>query len=207
MNLNKFRIFLEGSEPDGVDCHSFPPDKGNGSSMEVESTLLLYSLVRRLRPLVICETGTNFGACASALALGLEDNWMDYRHFSSGYVFTVDQIDYPENEILWNRLGLQGFIQKVIGDSRTVSPPRNIDMLILDSDHDTDFVVEEWNHYRPFLNSRQSLVAVHDSRLDVRATAAMRIIVAQLESEGEQFGYVPLRNMRGLDLIQLRAKE
>ena len=197
MNLNAIRLLLEESTPDGVDCHSAAPEYGNGSAAEIESALLLYSLVRRLQPRCCVETGTNFGFSTAWIALALQDVWKDYPARAKGFIYTVDATDYPENEVLWNRLGVQEFIHKAVADSRTCRIPEEVDFLFLDSDHSTEHVLDEWRHFAPALNPQKALVLCHDTRLDVRTGPAMEEIVRQLKTSGRQFGYCPFRNLRG----------
>ena len=174
MNLDAWRILMEGLTPDGVDCHSYSPALGNGSTAEFETSLLLYSLVRRFRPLVICDTGTNFGTATACMALALRDNWVDYQHKSKGVIHTVDSTNYPQSEPLWEKLDVRDFIRKTVSDSLVAPVPQDIDMLFLDSDHKASHIIAEWNHFALSLNRKRALVLNHDTQLDPRSGDAMR---------------------------------
>lgn len=206
MNLEKWALLLAGSERDGVDCHSYSAEKGNGNSCEVETSIFLYALVRRWQPTTIVDTGTNFGVSSAVMALGLEDNWKDYQHKPRGMVHTIDCTDYPENERLWTRLGLRDFIRKIVGDSRQVPPPPHLQMLFVDADHAEEFVLEEWDHFAPAFHPKQVVILAHDTRLDEREGRALHRIVTERREpipRYHHFAHLPLRNMRGLDLLWL----
>ena len=208
MNLDAWKILMADLTPDGIDCHSYSPALGNGSTVEFETSLLLYSLVRRFQPNIICDTGTHYGVATACMALGLRDNWLDYK--PRGFICTVDSGDYPQNEPLWEKLGVREFVRKTVSDSLVAPVPNDIDMLFLDSDHETSHIIAEWNHFAPSLNRKRALVLNHDTRLDPRSGDAMREILAARLSpilEYRLVSHVPLRNMRGLDLLFLSNEE
>lgn len=210
MDLKAWKILMEGLTPDGIDCHSYSPALGNGSTVEFETSLLLYSLVRRFNPLTICDTGTHYGVATACMALGLKDNWVDYQHKSKGTIWTVDSTDYPQSGPLWEKLGVREFIRKWVSDSLVAPVPQDIDLLFLDSDHKASHIIAEWNHFAPSLNRKRALVLNHDTCLDPRSGDAMREILAnRLDPilEYRLVSYLPLRNMRGIDLLMLSNEE
>ena len=203
MNLEKWAILLDGATPDGVDCHSVAPDKGNGNAIEIETGIFLYGLVRRLNPKMIVETGTHWGWSTACIALALEDQAMDYSH-QAGMIETVDHIDYPQNDILWRRLGIESYIKKYVEDSLTFHPSDNINLLFLDADHGEEFIITEWINLTQYLSSIQAFVLLHDTRLDVRETKAIQKIVDQQIGPFQRYKHwthIALRNYRGLDMF------
>jgi len=91
-------------------------------------------------------------------------------------------------------------------------------------------VVAEWNAFAPFLNPKRCLVAFHDTRLDPREAVGVKRIHDRLTLGDERlflpelrdamtfdtgvylpdYKYVslmPLRNMRGLDILFLSNEE
>ncbi len=210
MDLRAWKVLMTGLEPDGVDCHSYSPALGNGNTVEFETSLLLFSLVRRFHPSTICDTGTHFGVATACMALALKDNWLDYKHKPKGYVYTIDSTDYPQNEQLWKELGVEDFVRKAVGDSRQATPPQNIDFLFLDSDHATQHIIVEWERFAPNLNRQQAIVLNHDTRLDSRSGAAFPLIYdGHLPPipDYKMVSFMPIRNMRGLDLLFLSNGE
>ena len=210
LNVEKLHILIEDSTLDGVDCRSASAAKGNGASIEVDTGIFLLGLIHRLQPKVAIETGTNFGYCASFIGLALESIALDYPHLR-GHLWTVDVDRYEGRpEALWETLGVSNYITHVISDALTAPlPPRPAQFLMLDSDHDGDFVYNEFHHFLPILDEKRCTIAVHDTRLDARLAPGIRRILAseELKSKYRHIGHFPMRNLRGLDLMLLSNEE
>ena len=209
MNIDAVKILLEGSHSDGVDCTSADVKYGSGSEIEVETGLFLYGLLRRYNPRVGVETGTHRGYSSAWLALAMKDAVAFFPGRRPGVLFTVDVGEYEgEPEDLWQKLGLSN-IHHHIGDSLRFQPPiAPIDFLWLDADHGTEFIVNEWEHFKPWFNPHKMMVGFHDTRLDVREGAAVKEIFQQHMPGHYRHGcHLPMRNMRGLDLIFLTNEE
>lgn len=205
MGIEKLILLLEGSELDGVNCISAAPEYGNGSAVEYETGLFLYSFVFRLKPLLIVETGTHWGFSGAFMALALAEHAQRYPN-QSGLLYSIDMNGYEGRaERLWKRLGVDQFIVYHVGSSLEaplLDPP--ISFLWLDADHETEFVIEEFLHFQPKLNQQSVWVGFHDTRLDVRMSPAVETIVQELAPKTHtRINHVRMRNLRGMDLIQL----
>ena len=219
INLDAFRILLEGATKDGVDCYSAAEAYGNGSAIEIETGIFLYGLVRRYKPRLVLETGTHWGFSAAWIALALQDNGKDYPDFA-GHLITIDADGYngrPKD--LWKKLQLSN-ITHVIGNSED---PRTLEQLTLhscidaiwfDADHSAGAIWREYKTYHPYLNKDQALIGFHDTRLDKRMDEGVKAIVNNLYDEicdeksshkWKFIEHVPWRNLRGLDLIFLHS--
>lgn len=192
MNLDGWRILLDGARryDDGSGC--VPLKYGEAGAAEVETGIFLYGLVRRAQPRVIVETGTNRGWSSACMALALKDN-------GAGHLWTCDINEYEgEKYELWERLDLTSWITPVCQDSRIWTPPQRIDLLFLDSDHWPDFVLSEWRHFAPSLSSVAHIL-VHDTSLEQgRLRPTVEAIAA--ETRGR---HIVFAGWRGLDVVQV----
>ena len=209
MNLRKWQILLERSTPD-VQCsgaHMANEQYGGRNAIEIETGLFLYGLVRRFLPHTIVETGTHMGFASACMALALEDILPQQR---KACVITLDMGLYPQSRNLWFDLDLQNWILPIIGDSSTwkYDWAEPIDMLFLDADHGTEFVIKECLNYFPHLNREKAIILFHDTTLDVRVAPAIKRCLAISHDEISIRGYrtvshVPFRTLRGLDMLLL----
>lgn len=205
MNFDRLKMLTTGMEYDNVDCLSPSQEHGSGA-VEVETALLLYSLIRRIKPLCVVQTGTHWGYSSGWIACALADNHTDYPDKGKPRLYTWDGNDYDgKADNLLHRLAVREYVELIIGDSRTNEPPHRgldstglppIDFLFLDADHGTDAVLEEWKRFSPML-SDGALIAFHDTRLDPREAEAVKQI-----QDNTLNPVLKLRNLRGFDLMQ-----
>ena len=118
-------------------------------------------------------------------------------------------------EKLWERLGLRNIIHaidnsedpKIAKKYLGKMPPR--EFAWLDADHAAEAIWREYNHYLPYFSAKKMVLGFHDTDLDKRMPAGVDLIVNDLTkrradgSGWKHISHVPMRNMRGLDLIYL----
>lgn len=213
MNLEALRILTAGATFDGCDSESAAPALGNGYSCEVETGEFLRAIARRLKPALVLLTGCHLGYDSAWIASGLKDNGF-YKPALTGRLLTVDINGYQgQPEALWARCGLDN-ITHLIGNSEDAETyagriPGPIHWLHLDADHSAEAVGREFQALLPYLDTGQCLISAHDTKLDERMDAGIEAILADLKrlrSAGRGWAciaHVPLRNLRGLDLIFL----
>lgn len=220
MNLEAIQVLLSGMEPDGVDCLTADHTYGHGNAIEVETGIFLYGLVRRLKPRNILETGTHWGYSSAWLALALADNCISLpADRGPGFVVTIDVNEYEKKpETLWGKLGLNNIFH-VIGSSEDpetytrMGPPGAFDFFYMDADHAAEAIVREFDGARHLLNPRRTLLAFHDTRLDVRMDAGISVILQKLNALRKQgqgwdnIQHFSMRNLRGFDMILLTNGE
>lgn len=208
MNLEAWKILMEGSTPDGVDNHSVAPEYGNGSAIEQETSIFLYGLVRRLHPAIIFETGTNWGYSSACLALGLVDAAKDYPN-QLGHLYTVDSSGYDgKPEALWEKIGVNRVITHYVENSWSCKPIAPwADLIFFDADHSAEEIIKEFINWFPYMNVNGCWTAWHDTRLDKRAAPGIQAILDMKdlwETKYNTVQRVHMRNFRGLDLAQFR---
>lgn len=210
MNIDRWKILLEGAEPDGCSCTTVGREYGNGNAIELETGLLLYALVRRIDPTVVVETGTHWGFSSACIASALQD--MEEMYPRDRKLHTIDANDYGGKAgSLWAGIGVYQRVWPYIGDATAPVPlaeSRPIDFLWLDADHSAEAVIAEWQQFAPRLNRKEAYVGFHDTRLDPREAEGIRRIIAEQMHpipEYAEIHHLALRNMRGFDLFQLRA--
>lgn len=128
--------------------------------VEVEVGRLWYSLVMLHRPQYVLETGTHQGFSTACIAAALRLLGGERR------VITID----PEPlEQVWADTGLDSYItmiekksQDAIADVETLLGGRQFDMLVLDSDHHYDTIMDEMMIYEPMLREG-GLLLLHDT--------------------------------------------
>lgn len=168
--LNRLSILLEGSKGviafGDVAAHT-DAKKGGPAALEVETGFLLYSLIKRYKLKNIVETGTHFGYSAAWFASALADNYEMDSHLGRGAVYTIDVDAYDgKGTKLWRRMVLQLFIKSYRAESHKfdLSVLPKIDMLFLDSQHTTEYVLKEFRHFQPML-ADFCVIALHDTTL------------------------------------------
>ena len=199
IDLHRLSYLTHHFVPDGTD--HFDVD---GNSLELETGMILYSLARRIRPVVLMETGTWKGYSAAFMACALADNYEPYpgrSHMPPGILFTVDKDDHGA-AVLWDHLDVNHYVRFTVCDSMQYIPPRDIDILYLDAGHYAEDIIGEAKHYAPFLNHHDSYVLVHDTSLESFSWKAMQEIPKIL---GGKVDVIEFPNMRGLTLMQRRG--
>ena len=167
--------------------------------VEIETGMLLYALVRRVKPKIVVETGTDRGYGAAWLASALADNFDSIPDLGRGKLYTVDNDRHADECFdLWKSLGLEHYIERVIADSRTWQAPSLVDLLFIDSDHTFRSVMEEWRNYRPKLNRQGSYVVLHDTKIYLELKQAAREIV---QREATLIRAIEFFSMRGLTVL------
>ena len=204
MNLQAVSILHANLQLDGESLAA-SEEFGGRNSAEIETGIFLMALVRRIKPLVILQSGTHFGFSSCWMSIGLKDNWIPCPHRQPGHLYTCDVGDYDQRpEKLWQRCGVEQFATNYVIDSLKFEPPIQFaDFIFLDADHGKQFVVDEWNHYRQYFNPMKITVAFHDSRLDPREADAISEIMAHHLPNYRHTAHFAMRNLRGLDLITL----
>ena len=196
--FQRIAVLQDGMEYDGCDCLSAAPYFGCGP-IEVETGWLLYSLVRRIKPKTIVQTGTHLGYSSAWMAIALAETHRDYPHLS-GHLWSWDCGDYDKKPLsLMTHLGVQEYTTFITADSKTGDVPEEctpIDFLFLDADHAAESVVAEFERFGPYL-SPGALIGFHDTRLDPREAEGVRLIQEQTGWQG-----IFLRNLRGIDFLQ-----
>lgn len=126
----------------------------DSDAMTPEEGELLYALVRCLKPNACVETGTHKGLSTHYIAQALKDN-------NKGVVLTCDPIDWKQQKTFDNS-PLKDWIQFV--PKKGIDLPfleKIIDFLFIDGYHGKKDVIEEIDHFFPYL-SKNALVIFHD---------------------------------------------
>ena len=177
---------VSGARFDGVDSMIAADRDGQATAIELESGLLLYSLVRRMRPRVVVETGTHKGFSGAWIACALKDNHEMNVSIPAGHLHTIDANRYdgvPEH--LWIELEVDRYITHYIGDSHAIPVPVSmfIDFLWLDADHSAESINAEWDYLHGRL-ADPCWVAFHDTYLDARMNRGIEIIKTKAKNKG-----------------------
>jgi predicted O-methyltransferase YrrM len=203
MNTERLAVLLDFASVTG-DVLAPSQQFGSGA-IEVETGLFLYSLVRRMRPRLVVETGTHWGYSGAWIASAIADNADVYPEYP-GRLVTIDCNAYQERaEARWERLGVANFVTRYIGESNKWDVPvevKDIDLLWLDSDHAAEQVWGEWDCLAPRL-APDAVVVFHDTWLDPRVSEGIRTIIEEKRGPCGQtnFSHWRFPNMRGLDLL------
>ena len=220
MDLNAWRILMEGITPDGTGCTTVSPIFGGGYAIEAETGLLLYSFMRRWQPRYVLETGTHWGMSSACMALGLKDNTTLYPRMESGRLVTIDTDGYDgKPEALWKRLGLTN-IHHIIASSEDaetykskIHPLVRFEWVQLDADHAAEAIMREFESCLHLISRQRCIIGFHDTSLDDRMHAGVkriyeRLLTMKADKDGwSEVSWFPLRNMRGLDLILIQNRE
>lgn len=216
MDLKAWKILLDGMEADGTSCTTASREYGHGNAVEVETGIFLYGLVRRYQPANILETGCHWGYSSAWMAMGLKDNRFFYPNKKANALITLDMTAYDgKPEALWEKVGVSEFIFHLIKNSEDpesyngIHPPECIELFWQDADHSAEAIVREFDAAAHLLSRERCIIGYHDTSLDRRMNAGVIEIIQKLiymreNRVGWQFiSHVPMRNMRGLDLIYL----
>lgn len=217
-SLDAIKIMLEGATYDGCSCESFSDEMGNGSTAEVETSLMLFGMMRRLKPQMVLTTGTHYGVTDAFIALALKENGK-YNPEYRGRVITIDSNLYDGRaQALWDKLELDN-IRQIYGDStdpetyKRINIDHPLDVVWYDADHSTESIVAEFDATYPFLFTDHCLLMWHDSRLDVRMSPGIAIIISKLKelrANGRGWKLLspwPWRNMRGVDMLWMTNED
>jgi len=198
INLDRLSKLTAPFRQDGTDHFDW-----DGNSLELETGLFLYGLVRRARPKVIVETGTWKGYSSAFMACALADNFEGYptcfNHMPPGIIYTVDKDDH-EPKKLWDYLGITPYIEFKKCKSVDFYPTRMpIDILFLDAEHYEKDIIEEFVHFANELAPKYTII-IHDTRLESFTLAACNKIF-DICSTHHPVSRMRFENMRGLDII------
>lgn len=179
----------------------------DGNSLELETGLLLYALVRRIRPKVIMETGTWHGYSSAFMAAALADNYEAYPnipHMPCGRLMTVD-IEDRHPQPFWEYVGVMPYIAYDTGGSGKYNPPwYPFDILFMDASHYKEDMLAEFAHFSKHIIPG-SWVILHDSCLESFSREACDEIAKKIAVDNKiPAGHLRFSNMRGLDVIQWR---
>jgi len=206
LSFDRLYELCRGQEFDKVDATNAADLYGRDNAIEVETGILLYGLVRRIRPQLVVETGTMKGFSAAWIACGLADNFYLDTDKKPGHLVTVDTYHYDGvPEVLWKGIRVDHFVTHLIEFSQHAVIPGNdpIDMLFLDADYGDRFPAELRNFAERLAPT--CMVMIHDTKMDPKARKAAQKVVHRLEREGLAVNRIGLNNMRGLEMIQRRG--
>lgn len=150
------------------------------ASVELEVGRLWYSLVLLLQPRLILETGTSKGYSTACVASALASLGGDRR------LITVDPV--PQKGQIWEGTELEAVItlrrqksQEAFGDLFLAKT--RFDMLVLDSDHHYDTIMNELILYEPLLNVGGTIL-MHDTLFYDGVGVATRQLLANPRFQG-----------------------
>ncbi|MCB9844838.1 MAG: class I SAM-dependent methyltransferase [Phycisphaeraceae bacterium] len=137
---------------------AYVPGSGRSDygSVEVEVGRLWHALVMLLRPRTVLETGTYFGYSTCCIAAALRDLGGPRR---------IITIDPQAREHLWRGSDLEPLIEWMPMRSQEAAPRlagTEFDLLVLDSDHHYQTVMEELVVFEPMLRPGGAIL-LHDS--------------------------------------------
>ena len=121
--------------------------------------LLLYSLIRSIKPEVVVETGTHKGLTALYMAQALYDN-------EFGLLYTCDPNEWGAKGNIRKFPELEKRIKYFEGKGKDMEVDGKIDFLFVDSEHEKEVVIGEMEHFLPQLSER-AIVVFHDCAGDV----------------------------------------
>lgn len=215
MDLNAWKILLEGCTADGTVCTTAGVPFGGGNAVECETGIFLYALMRRFQPQTVFESGSHWGFSSACMALGLKDNVKLYPRKSCGKLYTMDMNEYEgKPEALWKRIGVDNVIHLICSSEeaesyKQIDPNMKFEWVWADADHDGPAIMREFDNYLPFLSRKRCIIGFHDTSLDDRMHAGIMSILEKLTAMKEAktgwefISHWPMRNMRGMDLIML----
>lgn len=125
-------------------------------SVEVEVGRLWYAMVLLLRPKFVLETGTYFGYSTCMIAAGLRDLGDDRL---------VTTIDPEERDHLWMGTRLAPYVRWIKARSQDAAEElagSKFDLLVLDSDHHYNTIIDELRLYEPMLR-KGGCILLHDT--------------------------------------------
>lgn len=148
---------------------------------------LLYALVRATKPETCVETGTHRGLSTHYIAQALEDN-------NQGHVYTCDPVDWGQDGI-FEKSPLKERItflkKKGIEMEKTSNDSSSIDFLFIDGYHGENDVLEEIDHFFPWL-SKNALVVFHDC--DDNEISNTEMVNAAIRERGLKTTFIKTKN-------------
>jgi len=202
IKLETLQELFKGYVRDGTDHWDY-----DGNSLELETGLMLYSLVRRMRPLVCMETGTWKGFSGSFIAAALRDNHEGYPNLERGHLYTIDCADQGGAE-RFRSLGLDDYVSCSYGDSAQLVPKRiPVDFFFLDAGHSIRAVTSEYAQFKQWFNPLRVTLVLHDTTAntgdELLSTAwVSKALREDLAQNYKEVARLRMRNMRGLDILQ-----
>lgn len=128
---------------------SIPQD----DSATLEERMLLYSIIRAIKPKVAVEIGTHRGLAAVYMACALHDN-------GSGILHTTDPVDYEQKTNMTKWPQLEKFVKTYLKKGSELDV-NDVDFLFVDGFHEEPAVLEEMAHFMPRL-TQNAVVVFHD---------------------------------------------
>lgn len=129
-------------------------DMGQDDAATPLERLLLYALVRNVKPKVCIEIGTHRGLSTIAIAKALKDN-------GGGVVHTIDPKNWGH---YFDSFGLQDYVIYHETESRRYTPPE-CDFIFFDGLHEYEEIQAEMDLYLPKL-SQYGVAVFHDAAGD-----------------------------------------
>ena len=126
----------------------------NDGSTEIETSELLYSFVRRLKPSNVLETGCYKGVSSLYMAQALKDNGF-------GHLTTIEyeQLHIDESEKLWQEAGVKDYVTAVRLESLKFQPDKQYQFMFLDTE--MNLRLHELVKFFPYLDEG-GYVFIHD---------------------------------------------
>jgi len=122
-------------------------------SAHLDQQMLMYWLIRGMKPETVVEIGTHRGVTSLYLAHALYDN-------GTGHLYTCDPIDYQQRDNFDKIPELSEYITYYQKKGIELDF-NNIDLLFVDGFHEYKAVLDEINYYIPRL-SGEGVVVFHD---------------------------------------------
>lgn len=165
-------IITEKELADGI------PDDDSASKQE---RLLLYQIIRNIKPKVAVEIGTHRGLAAFYMAQALKDN-------GEGILHTTDPNDWEQEKTLAQFESIKDFIKvhRKKGEDLDIE---NVDFLFIDGFHEEEYVLAEFNHFAPRLTER-AVVVFHDCGGDNEKVG----VNSAIEKLGLETAFLPTEN-------------
>lgn len=140
--------------------------------------LLLYALVRNIKPKVCIEIGTHRGLSTLAIAKALKDN-------GGGIVHTIDPKNWGH---YFDSFGLQDYVIYHEEYSQRFVPPE-CDFIFFDGEHEYDAIQKELDIYLPKL-SKYGVAVFHDCAGDGPTVGSNQAVI----DYGLESAWIPTGN-------------
>lgn len=156
---------------------------GRDDAADISEQMLLYWLIRAGKHRNIVEVGTHKGMSTLYMAHALYDEGLD------GKVITTDPFEWDQRATFRKFPQLQPYIdfRMIKGETLVVDAP--IDFLFIDGFHEEEWVVREFEHFKPHLSER-AVVIFHDAGGDNAGVGVNRAVLGL----GIQTAWIPTPN-------------
>jgi len=151
-------------------------------SAHLDQQMLLYWLIRGMKPDTVVEVGTHRGVTALYMAHALYDN-------GRGHLITCDPKDWNQEENLSSIPELANHItyERERGIDLNFVSIESVDLVFVDGFHEYEAVLEEIQYYLPLLTS-EGVMVFHDCGGDNQQVGVNRAI----EESGIEATWIPM---------------